>query len=118
MRGVFRSTKATADPLLVWVVAAGGDKVEIREGSVWVNGAKAGAANGATGAAWTLHPGQVFGMAPGRNPRSGILDSADVGPLAVDDYLGEIAVVDPLVSRGPIPGLHARWLPPRAGWKP
>lgn len=101
-------------PLLGRVAAVGGDTVEISSEKVRVNGQEvAEAGDGARALPSTvLAAGQVLLLAPRRDVKAGDLDSRDLGPLRVDDYLGEVALV--LGTGTPMQAvMGARWLTSR-----
>jgi hypothetical protein len=87
--GIFRHQAA---PALGTVVAMGGDEVEVTADAVILNGeALPNSGGGKPAEKVTLREGQVFLLSPNRSATAP--DCRDYGPLAIRDYVGEVALV-------------------------
>ncbi len=96
-------------PFIKRVVGLAGDKVELKNGAVWVNGAKLDepyvykgqsteALNGQT--AWQIPDGHLFVLG---DHRAASQDSRVFGPIAVSSVGGRVAYrCFPATSRGPL----------------
>lgn len=118
---LFGPKEAFGQAVLARVVAKQGDKVEVKDDAVFINGERKYDAPKAKPMGLTqLDEGQYFGIADGRNPNNAdtsaaeqIPDSRDVGVLRAGDYLGSVGVI--LFHRTPDgrPDYSGEWLVPR-----